>query len=282
MDTLLTLLQSSPILFLSVIAIFGLLIGSFLNVVIARLPIMVLTPPRKKNNSAAFNLFYPRSHCPRCHQLISWYQNIPVISFLCLQGKCFNCQQKISWRYPLIELLSMGLSVLVAHQFGCTLTTIAALLLTYALIALTFIDIDHFILPDEITLPWIWLGLGCNLYQLFTTPTNAIWGAIIGYLSLYIFYWIFKLITRKEGMGYGDFKLLALLGAWLGWQALPFIILFSSFFGSIIGVAILYLKGKNKNSPIPFGPFLALGGFTALLFGNQFYQWYFNFIGYYP
>ncbi len=256
------------------------MVGSFLNVVIARLPVMVLTAHRKKASAPPFNLFYPRSQCPRCHHLITWLQNIPIISFVCLKGKCHHCHQRISWRYPLIELLSSGLSLLIAIQFGCTLTTVAALILTYVLITLTFIDIDHTILPDDITIPCIWLGLWFNTYHLFTTPTDAILGAIFGYLSLYIFYWIFKAITQKEGMGYGDFKLLALLGAWLGWQYLPLIILFSSFIGSLIGLCIIYFKNKSKNTPIPFGPFLSLGGFVALVWGPKFYHLYFNFIGF--
>ena len=278
MNTFTEFLQDSPILFILGTGFIGLLVGSFLNVVIARLPLMVLSE-EQGNANRTFNLFYPRSQCPRCHHLIAWFHNIPVFSFLFLKGKCHNCHQKISARYPLVELLSMTLSMLIATTFGCDITTIAALLLTWALIALTFIDIDHTILPDDITLPCLWLGLWFNIHGTFATPTDAILGAIVGYLSLYLFYWIFKLITKKEGMGYGDFKLLAMLGAWLGWQALPLIILFSSLIGSVVGIYLISYQGKNKNTAIPFGPYLVTAGFMALLWGNQLYHWYFNKIG---
>jgi leader peptidase (prepilin peptidase)/N-methyltransferase len=246
------------------LGILALSMGSFLNVVIVRLPRMLLEPEDYK-----MNLALPASHCPSCQKSIHWFDNIPIFSFLALRGQCRHCQQKISFRYPLVEILTLFCSVLVAFQFGFTIKTLAALGLSCALVALSFIDWEKMLLPDVITLPILWLGLLCNVFGIFTTPTSAILGAAAGYLILWSVYWLFKLFTGKEGMGYGDFKLLAMLGAWLGWQALPFIILISSTLAASIGFALMLFKSYSKNTPIPYGPFLAIAGFIALLYGNR-------------
>ncbi len=260
------------------IGLLGLLVGSFLNVVIARLPRLMEAETKPSSMPPPPNLISPPSHCPHCHQNIAWYDNIPVLSFIWLKARCRQCHQRISARYPFVELLSLALSVLVAHQFHFTEPLLPALLLTWALIALAFIDYDHTLLPDDITLPFLWLGLGLNAFSLFTDPVSAIFGAIAGYLVLWITYQIFKWVTDKDGMGYGDFKLLAMLGAWLGWQALPLIILLSSFLGAIIGLMLIYLKKRNKNVPIPFGPFLAIAGFVALVWGQSLNLLYFKWL----
>lgn len=224
-----------------------------------------------------FNLLLPRSQCPQCQTPIAWFDNIPVLSYLWLRARCRHCHQKISWRYPAVEILSLCLSVLVALRFGFQWSTGAGLLLTWALIALTFIDLDHKLLPDTITLPFIWLGLWANVFEILSTAADAILGAIYGYLVLWCVYWVFKGITKKEGMGYGDFKLLAMLGAWLGWQSLPLIVLCSSFLGAVCGISLIVFQQRDKNIPIPFGPFLAIAGFIALLWGSELSNWYFKF-----
>jgi len=257
---------------------FGLLVGSFLNVVILRLPKMLLSPELDNSLHNTFNLQFPASHCPECLHPISWFHNIPLLSFVWLKGQCYHCQEKISLRYPLIELLTLILSVIVANHFDISAATLAALLFTWQLIVLTFIDIDYTILPDQITLPFLWLGLLVNSCSLFITPIEAILGAAFGYLVLWSIYWIFKWVTNKEGIGYGDFKLLAMLGAWLGYQSLLSIILISSLLGAIVGISLILLYGRDKNLPIPFGPFLAIGGFTTLLWGEKFNQWYFTLV----
>ncbi len=263
------ILQEHTYIFFLGITIFGFLVGSFLNVVIVRIPRMLLRSESENTDSLTFNLAWPASHCPKCQKLIPWFNNIPLLSFLWLRGRCQNCHQKISLRYPLVELLTAILSLGIAQHFGPTLTTFLSLILVWSLIALAFIDFEHTILPDNITLPLLWMGLFINTFEIFTTASSAILGAMSGYLILWIIYWVFKLITHKEGMGYGDFKLLAMLGAWLGWQSLPFIILLSSFLGSMIGLSLILLKKKDKNSLIPFGPFLAIGGFVVLLWLPQ-------------
>jgi leader peptidase (prepilin peptidase)/N-methyltransferase len=260
------------------IGLLGLLIGSFLNVVILRLPKVLLSSVEETNQNSPFSLLLPRSYCPKCLNFIAWYDNVPLFSYLWLGRKCRHCHQPISWRYPGIEAFTALLSFWIAHHFGFHLTTLASLFFIWALIALSFIDIDHTFLPDDITFPALWLGLLFNAVDVFTSPTAAILGAAGGYCILWSVYWIFKLITHKEGMGYGDFKLLALLGAWLGWQALPLIILLSSLLGSIIGLALIVFKGKNKHSAIPFGPFLTLAGFVALLWGPKLNQLYLQLI----
>lgn len=270
MEALVVPLKEHPLFFGFFVAFFALFIGSFLNVVIARVPQMLQNDLNSEHLPATpFNLFFPRSHCPNCKSVISWFHNIPVFSFLYLSGKCVNCRSKISAQYPIVELLTALLSFIIAIRFGLNTTTAMSLLLVWALIALTFIDINHTILPDTITLPFLWLGLLINTFGIFTPPSSAILGAIYGYLSLWIVYWVFKWLTQKEGIGYGDFKLFAMLGAWFGWQSLPFIILISSILGSLVGISLILFKGKNKNSEIPFGPFLAIAGLTQLLLGKN-------------
>ena len=275
--------------FIFFITVLGLLIGSFLNVVIHRVPLMMkrewnrdcceLLEVDNKESKEAYNLLKPNSHCPKCKTEIKPWQNIPVISYLSLRGKCANCEQKISIRYPLVEAAAAILSGLIALYFGATEQTFALLVLTWALIALTMIDVDHQLLPDSITLPLMWLGILLNTQGLFTDLESSIWGAIAGYLSLWSVFWLFKLLTGKEGMGYGDFKLLAALGAWMGWQALPVIIILSSVVGAVIGIAGIIIMGRDKNIPIPFGPYLAIAGWIALLWGDQITQTYLRYAG---
>ncbi|MWV11740.1 prepilin peptidase [Pseudomonas sp. R-28-1W-6] len=257
----------------------GLLIGSFLNVVVYRLPKMmqhdwrlqareVLELPEEPAGET-FNLILPHSSCPHCgHQIKPW-ENIPVISYLFLRGKCSNCKAPISKRYPLVELACGLLSAYVALHFGFGWPAAAMLLLTWGLLAMSLIDCDHQLLPDALVLPLLWLGLILNHYSLFTSLEDALWGAVAGYLSLWSVYWLFKLLTGKEGMGYGDFKLLAMLGAWGGWQILPLTILLSSLIGAVLGVIMLRLRNQETSTPIPFGPYLAIAGWIALLWGDQ-------------
>ncbi|RMD69063.1 MAG: prepilin peptidase [Gammaproteobacteria bacterium] len=264
-------------------ALLGLVVGSFLNVVIHRLPLMLerrwraqcaellghRIPPETR-----FDLAFPPSHCPHCGHRLRFWENIPLLSYLLLRGRCSACRKPISPRYPLVELLTAALSLLVVGRFGFTLEAALALPLTWALIALSFIDLDRQILPDEITLPLLWAGLLASLIPAFADPPSSILGAAAGYLLLWTVYQAFRLLTGKEGMGYGDFKLLALLGAWLGWQALPLIILLSSLAGSLVGIGLILFRGHEKEVPIPFGPYLALGGFVALLWGEDITRFY--------
>ena len=266
--------------------IVGLLVGSFLNVVIYRLPVMMQRNWRQEcteylqldgdQNKAEepFNLMFPLSRCPQCQTPIKPYQNIPVLSYILLKGRCAHCNNPISLRYPLIEAFTGIASVLVAWHFGGTLQTLFALLLTWSLIALSFIDIDHQLLPDSITLPMLWFGLFLSLFGLFTDAHSSIIGAIAGYTALWTVFQLFKLATGKEGMGFGDFKLLALFGAWLGWQYLPLIILLSSLVGAVIGIAMVIFVKRDHTIPIPFGPYLAAAGWIALLWGNDINQLY--------
>ncbi|WP_428354053.1 prepilin peptidase [Methyloprofundus sp.] len=274
-----SIVLNSPELLCPIVGIIGLMIGSFLNVVIYRLPIILqrgwkqecqefLELPVEKS-AEIFNLALPGSHCPACNAEITALQNIPVFSYLFLKGKCAHCKTSISLRYPFIEALTGLLSVIVAYQLGGQTETLFALILTWTLIALSGIDFDHQLLPDNIVLPMLWLGLFLSLFNIFTDPVSSIMGAIAGYLFLWTIYQLFKLLTGKEGMGYGDFKLLALFGAWLGWQYLPLIILFSSLVGAIIGTSMIIFVNRDKNIPIPFGPYLAIAGWIALLWGEQ-------------
>jgi leader peptidase (prepilin peptidase)/N-methyltransferase len=276
----LSLLSSSPILFSTLVGIVGLLVGSFLNVVIYRLPVMMqlswrkecteyLQLPSDQPEEEPFNLAVPLSRCPNCNTPIKPHHNIPVLSYLFLHGKCAQCSTPISLRYPVIEAFTAIVSVIVASHFGYTAQTFFALVLTWSLIALTFIDIDHYLLPDSITLPLLWLGLFLSLFNIFTDTHASIVGAIAGYAALWIVYQLFKLATGKEGMGYGDFKLLALFGAWLGWQYLPVIILLSSLVGAIIGITMIAIVKRDRNKPIPFGPYLAAAGWIALIWGDD-------------
>jgi leader peptidase (prepilin peptidase)/N-methyltransferase len=263
----------------------GLLVGSFLNVVIYRLPKMMerdwkaqciefLGADNVKESAVqepktTFNLIKPNSTCPSCGHSIKPWENIPVVSYLFLRGKCSACKTPISARYPIVELVTGLLSCVVIYSFGANMTGLACLVFTWCLIALTMIDADTQLLPDSITLPLLWLGLIANSQGLFTTLDSALWGAIGGYLSLFSVYWLFKLLTGKEGMGFGDFKLLGALGAWLGWQMLLQIILLSSLVGAVLGVSMILIRGKDKNIPIPFGPYLAIAGWIAMLFGQD-------------
>ena len=311
---LLELLQELPWFLYTTVTLVGLLFGSFLNVVIHRLPLMLeqewdrearahlnLGPdaPEKPNQepsnqepsgqkpaheapsdgeptddpanqaSPRLTLSRPRSRCPKCGHTITAWENIPVLSWLLLRGRCASCSARISVRYPLIELLTAILSVAVIHHFGPTAQGVAGLILTWALIALCFIDLDTLYLPDQITLPWLWLGMALSLFGLFSTPVDSIIGAIAGYMTLWLVYHAFRLITGKEGMGYGDFKLLALFGAWLGWQILPVILFLASVVGAILGLILIKFRGHDADVPIPFGPYLAIAGWIALLWGEQ-------------
>lgn len=260
--------------------LFALLVGSFLNVVIIRLPIMMerewnaAVQPESTDATETFNLAFPASRCNHCGHQIRWYENIPVISWLVLKGRCSQCESAISARYPLIEALSAVLCGVIAWKFGLTVAGISLMVLTWALIALTFIDIDHQLLPDSITLPLLWLGLLLNSFEVFTTLESAVWGAALGYLSLWSVYWAFKLITGKEGMGYGDFKLLAALGAWGGAISLPMIILFSSVAGAVLAGVLILLRKHHAANPLPFGPYLAIAGWFAILWGEPVIHWY--------
>ncbi|WP_447589278.1 prepilin peptidase [Aquipseudomonas campi] len=276
--------------FILLALLLGLLVGSFLNVVIYRLPIMmqrdwqkqakeILELPREPDLKP-FNLVLPHSSCPNCgHQIRPW-ENIPVISYLFLRGKCSSCKARISRRYPLVELACGLLSAYVAWHFGFGWQTAAILLLSWGLLAMSLIDVDHQLLPDDLVLPLLWLGLIVNAFGLFTSLGDALWGAVAGYLSLWSVYWLFKLLTGKEGMGYGDFKLLAMLGAWGGWQILPLTILLSSLVGAVLGVILLRLRNKETSTPIPFGPYLAIAGWIALLWGDQITATYLQFAGF--
>jgi leader peptidase (prepilin peptidase)/N-methyltransferase len=266
--------------------VLGLLVGSFLNVVIHRLPIMLERRWRAQcqeldgqavSGTERYNLVVPRSRCPRCGHRISALENIPLVSFAWLRGKCAACAQPISWRYPSVELLSGLLCAAVAWHFGFSLAVVGGLLLTWALLALSFIDYDHQLLPDDITLPLLWLGLALNVVGTYTPLSSAVIGTLAGYLSLWLIYQIFRLLTGREGMGYGDFKLFAAFGAWLGWQQLPLIILLSSFLGALVGVGFIVLRGRDRSLPIPFGPFLCLAGWVALLWGDEITRAYLQF-----
>lgn len=284
-------LASTPLAFILLAGLLGLVIGSFLNVVILRVPRMleiewqqqareILEPDREHAPPATYNLILPHSHCPKCKTEIKPWQNIPVISYLLLRGRCGNCKEPISLRYPAIELLTAGLSMLVAWQMGFGLATAGMLVLTWALVCLSMIDADTQLLPDIIVLPLLWLGLILNSFGVYTDLNTALWGAVAGYLSLWSVYWLFKLVTGKEGMGYGDFKLLAMLGAWGGWQVLPLTILLSSLVGAILGLIILKARGANNSTPLPFGPYLAIAGWIALIWGETITGHYLRFAGF--
>lgn len=259
-------------------AVLGLLIGSFLNVVIHRIPKMLeqswkqqchemleMNPPEIQ----PISLSKPNSTCPNCGHAIKPWENIPVISYLFLKGKCSGCKTGISIRYPIVEIVTALLSLVIVAYFGASYLSVALLFFTWTLVSLTMIDADTQLLPDNMTLPLLWLGLIVNYFELIVPLGSAVWGAIWGYMALWLVYQGFKLLTGKEGMGYGDFKLLAALGAWLGWQMLPIIILLSSLVGAVIGISMVIIKGKDKNIPIPFGPYLAIAGWIAVLWGNE-------------
>ncbi len=298
MTDALALLEQTPWLLFSATGLFGLVIGSFLNVVILRLPRMMerewqrdcaelhaseearATPPTAEHEPPQpFNLAQPPSTCPSCGHRIRAWQNIPVLSYLLLRGRCAACQARISPRYALIELLTALLSMIVVWHFGLTLQGAAALLFTWAMIALAVIDFDTQLLPDIITLPLLWLGLLLSLSGLFVAAEPAIIGAIAGYLSLWLVFQLFRLLTGREGMGRGDFKLLALFGAWMGWEALPQIILLSALPGALVGIALIALGRQQQRAPMPFGPFLAIAGWISLLWGAEITNAYLRFSG---
>ena len=275
---LIAIVLSNPLIFIPCAALLGLCVGSFLNVVIHRLPKMMERQWRAECAELAggdqvslpaerYNLVVPRSACPSCGHRITALENIPLLSWLALRGKCSACGTRISARYPAVEALTAALSAYVAWHFGFGLAAAGALLFTWAMIALTFIDLDTCYLPDSITLPLLWLGLLLNLNGTFAPLPAAVIGAAAGYLSLWAVYWAFKWATGKEGMGYGDFKLLAAIGAWLGWQMLPLTILLSSLVGAVIGISLIVFAGRGRSVPIPFGPYLAIAGMIALLHG---------------
>ncbi len=286
-------LAENTLAFTAVAAFLGLLVGSFLNVVIYRLPLMMqrewqeqcrLLLSESDDNAAppqadAFNLVTPRSRCPHCQRPITAVENIPLVSYLWLKGRCPGCGGHISRRYPVVEAVTAMLSGIVAWHFGFGWAAGAALLLTWGLIALTVIDFDHQLLPDSITLPLLWLGLLLSLPALFVDSAASIIGAAAGYLSLWTVYVLFKWATGKEGMGHGDFKLLAMLGAWVGWQGLPVIVLLSSVVGAAVGITLILARGRDRNIPIPFGPYLATAGWLALLWGDAITARYFAMMG---
>ena len=287
-DGIYQVFSSDPLIFFTSVFIFSLLVGSFLNVVAYRLPIIMRHQAeddylefsgQEPKERTLFNLSTPHSACPKCKSAIKPWQNIPVVSYLWLKGKCANCQNPISARYPIVEFTTALLGLLVAYQLGATWQCAAMLLFTYFLVALTLIDMDEYLLPDSLTLPLVWVGLFANSFSVFTSLENAVYGAMAGYLSLWSIYWLFKLVTGKEGMGYGDFKLLAAIGAFLGWQALPVVILLSSVVGAVVGILGIIILGRDKNIAIPFGPYLAAAGFIAALWGNDITAAYFQFAG---
>ena len=283
------LMEQMPSFYFGTVLILGLLIGSFLNVVIYRLPIMMERDWKAECAESfpdanidvehkTFNLSLPRSSCPQCEHVIGSLENIPLISWLIQKGRCKHCDCKISIRYPSIELITALMSLIVACILPFGWPVLYALLFTWILITLTFIDVDTMLLPDQLTLPLLWLGLLINLSGTFVSLQSAVLGAVFGYLSLWSIYWGFKLITGKEGMGYGDFKLFAALGAWFGWQALPLIILLSSFVGVIIGLVIIAASKDKQSRPLPFGPYLAAAGWVYLLYGMQLTAVYYSLV----
>ncbi|WP_226595689.1 prepilin peptidase [Marinobacter nauticus] len=287
LDTILSI----PWLLYPVVALFSLCVGSFLNVVILRLPKMMKqewrcqceefleVPENDRKSDERTTLSKPASTCPSCGHKIRAWENIPVISWLMLGGKCSSCKTRISPRYPIIEALTAVFSVVTVYLLGPSETALWALLMVWALVALTMIDFDTQLLPDGITLPLMWLGLVLNYFGVLTDFGSAFWGAVAGYLSLWSVYWLFKLATGKEGMGHGDFKLLAALGAWLGWQLLPAVILLSSVVGAIVGISLMVFRKHGREVPIPFGPYLAAAGLLSLWFGPEIQAIWFGYLG---
>ncbi|SFM41721.1 prepilin peptidase [Marinobacter zhejiangensis] len=287
----LSIFTSSPWLLYFIVVFVSLCIGSFLNVVIFRLPKMMeqdwlcqceefLEVPEKQRASAQkITLSTPNSTCPSCGHEIKPWENIPVISYLMLGGKCSSCKTRISPRYPIIEALTALFSVFTVWLLGPTEAALWSLVLVWTLVALTMIDLDTQLLPDSMTLPLMWLGLILSYFGVMGDFNSAFWGAIAGYLSLWSVYWLFKLVTGKEGMGHGDFKLLAALGAWLGWQMLPVIILLSSVVGAVVGICLMVFRQHGRETPIPFGPYLAGAGLLALWFGEQLQAWWLGYLG---
>jgi leader peptidase (prepilin peptidase)/N-methyltransferase len=277
----LLLLQESPPLFYATVGILGLMVGSFLNVVIHRLPIILDRQwsqqcrehldiaPVAATDEPPFNLVRPASCCPVCGHRIRALENIPVLSYLVLKGRCSDCGTRISPRYPITELVTAILSIITVMHFGFTIQGAMALLFLWTVIPLTIIDYDRQLLPDTLTLPLLWIGLALSMWDIFVGSHSSITGAIAGYLSLWLVFQLFRLATGKEGMGFGDFKLLAAIGAWTGWQLLPIVILFSSAVGAVTGILLILLKGHDRSQPLPFGPFLAAAGWITLLWGQD-------------
>ncbi len=273
-----TLLKESPAWLMSCVGLMSLLIGSFLNVVIHRLPVMLEREWKHEctellagqdgvlPETGTFNLIVPRSQCPTCGHKITALENIPVLSYLFLGGKCSDCKTPISIQYPLVEFCTALLSVIVAWYYGFSLQTLALLLFTWTLVALFMIDAKTMLLPDKLTYPLLWAGLLLNMNALFVSLEDSVMGAVFGYLALWSVYWLFKLVTGKEGMGYGDFKLLAALGAWGGWQVLPFVIFCSAAFGAVFGLGLMLIRRHRESIPMPFGPWLSMAGYVAMVF----------------
>lgn len=285
MEQFITFLVQNSVVATVIIALFSLCVGSFINVVVYRLPLMLkrewtamcydyLKLESKIAEEKSINLVFPRSYCPQCNKQLSWWHNIPVLSYLFLRGKCAYCKVSISIRYPLVELLTMLLSLLVFHRFGLSITFCYALIFTWVLISLAIIDIDTQLLPDNITIPFLWLGLISNTNHTFISLENAVLSAACAYLVLWSFIKLFALITKKDGMGLGDVKLFAALSAWLGWQQMPLLLLTASLLGSIIGLIILKLTKQGKDTPLAFGQYLCIGGFVCLLYGQDIMYWY--------
>ncbi len=269
------ILEQNPLFFVGLATIVSLIVGSFLNVVIHRLPLIMQAQLEAEVNQTEppkYNLAFPNSECPKCKTPIKPWQNIPVISWLLLGAKCASCKKPIHWRYPLVELSAGVLGFAISLTLGATTESYFLMIASWALITLIAIDIDCYLLPDSITLPLLWLGLIANSFGLFTDLQSAVWGAIVGYLILWLVYWLFKLTTGKEGMGYGDFKLLAAIGAWLGWQALPMTILISAFVGAALGGLAILVAGRDKAKPIPFGPYLGIAAMIVFIWGDTLNQ----------
>lgn len=278
-------LYSSPALFALLSGLIGLIVGSFLNVVIYRLPLMMkrewraqcaelLDQPQENGGNEPFNLWTPRSRCPECRHPISAAENLPIVSYLLQRGRCAHCSAPIPVQYPAVEATSALLAAIAAWHYGFGWQAAAAMLLTWALITLSVIDIRHKLLPDVITLPFIWLGIGIALFGVFTDLRSSVIGAMCGYLSLWFVFHAFRILTGKDGMGFGDFKLLAMLGAWQGWQNVLPIIIVSSFVGAVLGIALILIGGRDRNIPMPFGPFLAAAGWITLLWGESLNRFY--------
>lgn len=284
------LLTLYPLAFVVSALLLGLIVGSFLNVLVWRLPKMLerdwqaqardVLGLEPEPAAAPYNLLLPHSQCPHCAQPIRPWENIPLLSYLWLRGRCAHCKVAISPRYPLTELACGLISAFIAWHFGFGWTAGLMLILSWGLLAMSLIDADHQLLPDTLVLPLLWLGLIANSFGLLVSLGDALWGAVFGYLTLWSVYWLFKLLTGKDGMGHGDFKLLALLGAWGGWQVLPLTLLLSSLVGAVLGTVMLRLRREKTSTPIPFGPFLAIAGWIALLWGGQMTDFYLQFVGY--
>jgi len=283
------IMEQTPWFFYICITTVGLMVGSFLNVVIYRLPIMMernfeeeyqdyFHPESEQPKKEKFNLMVPASHCPKCNHKISAWENIPILSYLILRGKCHKCGLPISMRYPIIEGFTAIMTFITAYHFGPSVAALGAVLLTWCLIAISGIDFDKMLIPDEIVLPLIWIGLLFNINGTYTDLTSAVIGAILGYMILWCFYWGFKLCTGKEGMGYGDFKLTACFGAWLGYKMLGIVIIGSALVGAIVGFMTMAKTNNGKSKPIPFGPYIALAGFVGMLYGKNINEWYIEFI----